>query len=151
MHCMSHTSPSCHKESPCASLLNTRPPTSVVSRPNFVSSLLSGSLPCRSQSYCYLFEAALEDPVICQRAVYSSNASLPSGPVSGCQSSTQATAKQVQMTTAPRNPSNQKARHARRQQCDRRQSIYSLVSHRLPLGPCWGGGASGVSWPLSSH
>lgn len=69
---------------------------SVISRPNFVSSLLSESLVCRSESHCFLLASALENPVICQMAVYSSNTNLLSGPVAGWHSSMLATAKQVQ-------------------------------------------------------
>lgn len=68
---------------PLHRLLNTHPLASVISRPNFVSSLLSVSLLCMLHPHCFLFDSALENTVTCQVAIYSSNTSLLRGPVAG--------------------------------------------------------------------
>lgn len=88
-------------ESPTHTSDHTHPLVAIISRPNFVSSWLSGSLLCRSPSHCFLFDSALENPVICQMAVYSSNTSLLSGPVAGWHSVSRAIAKQVLLGWLP--------------------------------------------------
>lgn len=71
-------------------------------------------------------------------AIYSSNASLLSGPVTGWHPATPATAKQVQMATAP---PKQKTRPAGRQQAGSATTDSAFIHFSatlLPWDPCWG-------------
>lgn len=93
--------------------------------------MLQGSLLWRSQPHCFLSDSGLENPVICQMAVYSSNAGLLSSPVTGWQAHKLAMAKQVYMWLPLFGTLKEKRKSSH---LHPRHSVYSFP---LPWDPCW--------------